>query len=61
MPFTDRRSILRLAAMLPVMAGATSAAASAQTASAKIQNPAQAFTEAPKDVTRILAHYVVTA
>jgi len=61
MPLTDRRSILRLAAMFPVIAGATPAVAPLQTASAEAKNPAQGANESPNDVTRILTRYVVTA
>ncbi len=59
-PFTDRRSILRLAAVIPVIAGATSTA-SLQIASDGTKKPAQVPTEASKDVTKILARYMVTA
>ncbi len=61
MSFTDRRSILRAAAMFPIFAGTLTEMASAQTASAEAQKPALGPTETPKDVTRILARYVVTA
>jgi hypothetical protein len=59
MPLTDRRTILRAAAILPVFAGAISETASAQTGPAEAQKPAVAPTETPKDVTKILARYVV--
>ncbi|MGA9090961.1 MAG: MmgE/PrpD family protein, partial [Bradyrhizobium sp.] len=61
MPFTDRRTILRAAATLPVFAGLTSGAASAQATSTEAQKPAAAASAAPPHVTRILAHYIVTA
>lgn len=61
MPFTDRRTILRAAATLPVFAGLTSGAASAQATSTGAQKPAAAASAAPPHVTRILAHYIVTA
>jgi 2-methylcitrate dehydratase PrpD len=59
MPLTDRRTILRAAAIIPVFAGAISETASAQTGPAEAQKPAVAPTETPKDVTKILARYVV--
>ncbi|MDE2259362.1 MAG: MmgE/PrpD family protein [Betaproteobacteria bacterium] len=61
MPFTDRRSILRAAAIFPVFAGAITEMVSAQTASTDAQKIALGPIETPKDVTRILARYVVTA
>src|SRR5487761_2074346 len=42
MPFTDRRTILRAAATLPVFAGLTSGAASAQATSTEAQKPVAA-------------------
>ena len=59
MPFTDRRTILRAAATLPILAGATSGPASAQAPSTEAQKSAAAA--APPHVTHILAHYVVSA
>ncbi len=58
MPFTDRRTLLQTAAALPLAATATTAAfaQASQTASGEAAKPA-----APKDVTRTLAHYIVTA
>jgi 2-methylcitrate dehydratase PrpD len=61
MSITDRRTVLRAAAILPVFAGALSKAASAETVPADAQKPAAAPVEAPKDVTRTLARYVVAA
>lgn len=61
MPLTDRRSILRLAAIFPVIAGITADPATAQTDPTRIQKPGQGLVETPKEVTRILARYVVTA
>ena len=58
MPFTNRRTILRAAAALPVVAGLRSKPAAAEAAEA--QKPA-AVPAAPPEVTRILAHYVVTS
>ncbi len=60
MPFTDRRTILRAAATLPVFAGLTAATASAQATSTEPQKAA-APAAAPSHVTRILAQYVVSA
>ena len=54
---TNRRTILRAAAALPVMAGMTSGTAFAQTAPAEAPKPAAA----PPEVTKILAHYIVTS
>jgi 2-methylcitrate dehydratase PrpD len=58
MPFTDRRTILRAAATLPIFAAA-SGGTSAQTTSSEAPKPA-APAPAPH-VTRILAQYVVAA
>jgi 2-methylcitrate dehydratase PrpD len=55
MPFTSRRTMLRAAAMLPVVAGTGSGSALAEIASTEAQKPA------PPHVTRILAQYVVGA
>ncbi len=65
MPFTDRRTLLRAAATLPMFAGAAGTAL-AQTSPSATQNsetqkPAAAAVVAPPHVTQILAHYVVTA
>ena len=60
MPFTDRRTILRAAATLPMLASATSAPASAQTPLAEAPKPATAPVP-PPHVTHILALYIVTA
>ncbi|HLL27999.1 MAG TPA: MmgE/PrpD family protein [Xanthobacteraceae bacterium] len=57
---TDRRTVLRAAAILPAFAGALSRTAAAQPAPADAQKAA-APAAAPKDVTKTLAHYVVTA
>jgi 2-methylcitrate dehydratase PrpD len=59
MPFTNRRTILRAAAMLPVVAGAASGKVLAETATET--PPAAAPSAPPPHVTRILAHYIVTA
>jgi 2-methylcitrate dehydratase PrpD len=58
MPLTDRRTLLQTAAALPLAATATTAAfaQAPKAASAEAAKP-----EAPKDVTRTLAHYIVTA
>ena len=61
MSLTDRRTVLCAAAILPVFAGALSETAAAETVPAPAQKPAAAPVEAPKDVTRTLAHYVVAA
>jgi 2-methylcitrate dehydratase PrpD len=61
MPFTDRRSVFRFAAMLPVIVGSASESGLIQTALAETQKPARGIDAAPQDVTRILARYVVTA
>ncbi len=61
MPFTDRRSVLRFAALLPVIVGSTSETGPIQTALAETQKPVHGAGEAPQEVTRILARYVVTA
>ena len=62
MSLTDRRTILRAAATLPVVAASMSAPASAETpatpAPAAVAKPAAA---PPPAVTRMLAHYVVAA
>jgi 2-methylcitrate dehydratase PrpD len=60
MPFTDRRTMLRAAAMLPVIAGATSRAL-AETTSTETQKPVAGPAAPPPHVTRILAQYVVSA
>ena len=60
MPFTDRRTILRAAATLPVLAGLTSTA-SAQATATEAPKPAAAPSAAPPHVTRILARYIVAA
>src|SRR5260370_28971166 len=60
MPFTDRRTILGAAAMLPVVAGATSGRVLAETASTEAQKPAGG-PAAPPHVTRMLAQYLVSA
>ena len=61
MPLTDRRTLLHAAAMLPVIAGATSGTALAETTSAEAPKPAAAPAAPPPPVTRILAHYIVSA
>lgn len=61
MPFTNRRTILRAAALVPMFAGTTSRTASAEATSAEAQKPAAVPAPPPPNVTRILAHYVVTA
>lgn len=58
MPLTDRRSILRGAALLPMFSGAVASTVSAETAPAAAPKPAPA---PPPHVTKILAHYIVTA
>jgi 2-methylcitrate dehydratase PrpD len=60
MALTDRRTVLRAAAILPVFAGALSKTAAAETAPTDAQKTASSV-ETPKDVTRTLARYVVTA
>jgi 2-methylcitrate dehydratase PrpD len=66
MSMTDRRTVLQTAAALPLAMAATSMAAS-NTATAQTQDAAPAKEKeatkapAPKDVTRTLAHYLVTA
>jgi 2-methylcitrate dehydratase PrpD len=60
MPFTDRRTMLRAAAMLPVIAGATSRAL-AETTSTESQKPVAGPAAPPPHVTRILAQYLVSA
>ncbi len=58
MPLTDRRTLLQTAAALPLAATATTAAF----AQAPKAAPGEAAKlAAPKDVTRTLAHYIVTA
>ncbi|MEH2477219.1 2-methylcitrate dehydratase PrpD [Nitrobacteraceae bacterium AZCC 2146] len=61
MSFTNRRSILRAVATLPVFAGMISRTASAQAPSAEAQKPAAGSVAVPPHVTSILAHYIVTA
>jgi hypothetical protein len=58
MPITDRRTLLQAAAALPLVAatGNAALAQAPQTAAGAAAKPAPA-----KDVTRILAHYLVTA
>src|ERR1700726_4483379 len=58
MPITDRRTLLQAAAALPLSAAAAKTAF-AQSKEAAPSAPARA--SAPKDVTRTLAHYLVTA
>ena len=61
MPITDRRTLLRAAAALPLTAAATKTAF-AQSKDAAAAAPAAPAQPAPaKDVTRKLAHYIVTA
>jgi 2-methylcitrate dehydratase PrpD len=60
MPFTDRRTLLRAAAALPVVAATTSGQVLAEAASTETPKPAAA-PAAPPHVTKILAHYVVNA
>jgi 2-methylcitrate dehydratase PrpD len=60
MPLTDRRTMLRAAAALPVVAATTSGKVLAEAASTETPKPAAA-PAAPPHVTRILAHYVVNA
>jgi 2-methylcitrate dehydratase PrpD len=60
MPFTDRRTILRAAAMLPVAAATTTTRVLAEAAPTEVQKPA-AVSAAPPPVTRLLAQYVVSA
>ena len=60
MPLTDRRTMLRAAAMLPVVAGTASTSVFAEAASTEAQKSA-AGPAVPPHVTRILAHYVVSA
>ena len=66
MSTTDRRTVLQTAAALPLAMAATSMAAS-NTATAQTPDAAPAKEKeaakapAPKDVTRTLAHYLVTA
>src|ERR1700722_15959487 len=56
MAMTDRRSLIQAAAALPLATAATSAFA--QAPGGTVTAPAK---PAPKDVTRELAHYIVTA
>ena len=59
---TDRRTILRAAATLPMVAASMTGPASAQTPAAPPSAPEAANPAAPPPaVTRILAHYVVSA
>jgi 2-methylcitrate dehydratase PrpD len=58
---SDRRTILRAAATLPVLAAAMPEFASAQSAPAGSGQIAGAPAAAPPHVTQILAHYVVSA
>ena len=59
---TDRRTILRAAATLPMVAASMTGPASAQTPAAPPSAPEAAKPAAPPPaVTRILAHYVVSA
>ena len=58
---TNRRTILRAAAALPVVAGMSSGTAFAQTAPAEAPKPSAAPAAAPPEVTKILAHYIVTS
>src|SRR5579864_6576015 len=59
MPFTDRRTILRAAATLPVFASVAPGRASAQATPSEPQKPPAA--SPPPHVTRILAQYIVNA
>ena len=62
MPPSNRRTILRAAATLPMVAAAITGPASAQTPAAPMPAPEAAKPTAPPPaVTRILAHYVVSA
>ena len=61
MPFTDRRTILRAAATLPVIASVTSGRASAQATTGELQKPAAPAANPPPHATRILAQYIVNA
>jgi 2-methylcitrate dehydratase PrpD len=58
---TNRRTILRAAAALPVVASMSSGTAFAQTASTEAPKPSAAPAAAPPEVTKILAHYIVTS
>jgi hypothetical protein len=61
MPITDRRTLLQAAAALPLTAAVTKTAF-AQSKDAATAAPAAPAQPAPaKDVTRKLAHYIVTA
>jgi 2-methylcitrate dehydratase PrpD len=62
MVFTNRRTILRAAATLPIVAGMTSKHALAQAPISEAAKPAAGpAAAAPPQVTRILAHYVVSS
>jgi 2-methylcitrate dehydratase PrpD len=61
MPFTNRRTILRAAAALPVFAGGMPRTAAAETAPVEAQKPAAVPAAPPPHVTQILAQYIVTA
>jgi len=61
MPFTDRRTILRAAATLPVFASVAPGTASAQATPSEAQKPAAPAASPPPHVTRILAQYIVNA
>ena len=58
MPITDRRTLLQAAAALPLAAAATNTAFAQAPGAA---STAPAATAPAKDVTRKLAHYIVTA
>ena len=60
MPSTNRRALLQAAASIPLLAGLLSKSASAQAPSAEVAKPFPAAAP-PPHVTRILAHYIVTA
>jgi 2-methylcitrate dehydratase PrpD len=61
MSFTDRRSVLRFAAMLPVIAASAAETGPNPMAADGNATPAQGAGAAPGEVTRILARYVVAA
>ena len=61
MPLTDRRSVLRFAAMLPVIAASAAETVPKPMAVDGNKKPAQGTGAAPGEVTRILARYVVAA
>ncbi len=61
MPLTDRRSVLRFAAMLPVIAASAAETGPKPMAVDGNKKPAQGAGAAPGEVTRILARYVVAA